>query len=87
VVGIGEFVVASAGRPLPCPGQDLDQGGVPLDRLFHRERLAQERLAFAEPTLVGDHRFVRSHVRSKFLSGECHCRTLLVGDICANQMS
>ena len=34
--------------------------------------LPRRRFAFAEPTFVGDHCFVRFHVRSKFRTGECH---------------
>ncbi len=64
-VGIGEFVVASAGRSLPCAGQHFDQGGVPLHRLLHRERAAEERRTFTEPTLVCGHCSVGFHVRSK----------------------
>jgi hypothetical protein len=63
---MGEFVVASPGRPLPCPGQDLDDRLMPVHGLFHSEWLAQERFTFAEPTLVGCHRSVRFLVRSNF---------------------
>ena len=52
-VGIGGIVVAGPGRSLPCPGQDLDDRPVPVHGLFHGKWLAQERFAFAEPTLVG----------------------------------
>ena len=54
-VGIGELAVGSLARPLPCTGQDLDHRGVPFHRPFHGERLAQERRAFTEPSLVADH--------------------------------
>jgi hypothetical protein len=71
-VGMSEFVVASPGRPLPCAGQDLDHCSVPVHRVFHGERLTEERLTFTEPTFVGDHRFVCLHVRSKFRAYELH---------------
>jgi hypothetical protein len=71
-VGVGGFVVGSPALSLPCAGKDVDQGGVPFHRLFHGKWLTQERLAFVEPTLVGDHCLVRLLVRSKFLPGELH---------------
>jgi hypothetical protein len=72
VVGVGGFVFGSLGRSLRCAGQDFDDRGVSFHRLFDGERLTQERLAFAEPTLVGDHRSVRFLVRSKSRTGEKH---------------
>jgi hypothetical protein len=59
------LLVAGPGRTLPCAGQDLDHGGVSPHRLFHGERLAQERWTFTKPTFLGDHRSVRFLVRSK----------------------
>jgi hypothetical protein len=61
-MGMGELVVASTGHSLACPGRDVDQGGAPLDCLFHSELLVD----FAEPAFVGDHRLVRFLVARNF---------------------
>ena len=86
-VGVGDFIVASPGRPLGCPGQDFDQSGVPLYCLFHGERLAEERARLYGTNVRCRLPFCALSVRSKFCAGEKHRWKPVADDIWDEQMS